>query len=287
MSLNLYSICNALLYLFLRSHLHFSEPCYQALALVTLSLRVCHFGVQSRISLRKNRNQTLYSNTLSATSGCVSTEFVKDIKENEYSLLEKYYMHMNTVHTKEQAGTTKFVCLFCSVCVCSCNVVSCAEPYWRCQGSRLSCLSFLSGRPPEPPCVSTAISGSSLPFMCGGPDRLSPISPISTTTTTTTTHTWDTHTHSGVPSQWHPTGFQRGNQSLFSTIQQHAQVHSLWNRWADTHTRIYTHTNTSQAYFCTEIAAHVQFILTRIAPCGPKIWATFLQNDDAMCNLLV
>ena len=46
------------------------------------------------------------SNTLSA-------------RENEYSLLEKYYMHMNTyiLLPKEQAGTTKSVCPFCSVCL--------------------------------------------------------------------------------------------------------------------------------------------------------------------------
>ena len=40
----------------------------------------------------------------------------------------------------------------------------------------LSCLSFLSGRPFEPPCVSAAISGARLPFMRGGPDRFSPVS---------------------------------------------------------------------------------------------------------------
>lgn len=62
----------------------------------------------------------------------------------------------------------------------------------------LSCLSFLSGRPFEPPCVRAAISGARLPFMRGGPDRFSPSS--STHTQLHHTHTHE-NTGSGAPAQ--------------------------------------------------------------------------------------
>lgn len=50
-------------------------------ALVTSSLRMCNFKSSITysfffLSLRKKRNQTLYSNALLAMSGCVSTEFI-------------------------------------------------------------------------------------------------------------------------------------------------------------------------------------------------------------------
>lgn len=49
---------------------------------------------------------------------------------------------------------------------------------------------FLSGRPFQLACVSTAISGSSLPFMCGGPDR-PPYGPCRQPPPSSPTHTWD------------------------------------------------------------------------------------------------
>lgn len=55
----------------------------------------------------------------------------------------------------------------------------------------LSCLSFLSGRPFERPCVRAAISGARLPFMRGGPDRFSP---------SASTHTQLHHTHENTGS---------------------------------------------------------------------------------------
>lgn len=136
------------------------------------------------------------------------------------------------------------LCVLSAVCVCSCNVVSCAEPYWR-WGSQLSCFSFLSGRPPEPSCVSPAINGSSLPFMCGGPDRLSRISPTHTTTSTTT-HRWDAHSvvcHNGTQQAFsggttaYSPPFNNTLKCIHSEIDEKIHTH--------THGKIYLHWNCS------------------------------------------
>lgn len=130
-------------------------------------------------------------------------------------------------------------------------------------GSRLSCLSFLSGRPSEPPCVSTAISGSSLPFMCGGPDRLSPISP-----TTSTTHTWDTLSvvchHNGIQQ-----AFSRGTTAYSPPFNSTLKcIHSSINGETQTHTHAHTHAYTQNSWHWNTCTTHSN--RNHTAYCGLK-----------------
>lgn len=94
----------------------------------------------------------------------------------------------------------------------------------------------------EPLCDSSAISGSHLPFMCGGPDRITSISPLPTP------HTWDTLAvvchHNGIQQ-----AFSRGTIA-YSPPFSISQVHSQGNKWRDTNTHMHTH-KISDHIFCT------------------------------------
>lgn len=116
-------------------------------------------------------------------------------------------------------------------------------------GSWHYCLSFFFSKWPsfsEPLCDSSAISGSHLPFMCGGPDRITSLSPLPPP------HTWDTLAvvchHNGIQQ-----AFSRGTIA-YSPPFSISQVHSQGNKWRDTNAHICIHTKYQIiffALFCT------------------------------------
>ncbi len=102
-------------------------------ALLTSSLRMCNFGVQSLIHFffREKRNQRLYSNTLLPMPSCVSTEFVKSYQRKwiHNTFQEVLHAHTHThahtqpticeVRSKKQAGASRDhqVCVSILQCV--------------------------------------------------------------------------------------------------------------------------------------------------------------------------